>query len=127
DPEPRPRLSRIPTRWSEVLEAHAGPADAAAAARHRLLLRYGAAVHRYLLGAVGDPDAADELGQEFAVRFLRGDFRRADPGRGRFRDYLKAALANLVNEHHRARQARPRPFAADAPEPAAPARPSLPT
>ena len=39
------------------------------------------AAYRYLLGAVHDPDAADDLCQDFAVRFLRGDFRRADPGR----------------------------------------------
>jgi RNA polymerase sigma-70 factor (ECF subfamily) len=118
------RLSRMTTHWSAVLAAHAGPAGPGVAARDRLLLRYTRPVYRYLLGAVRDPDAAAELGQEFAVRFLRGDFRRADPDRGRFRDYLKAALANLVNDHHRARQARPEPLAPGAAEPAAPAEPS---
>jgi RNA polymerase sigma-70 factor (ECF subfamily) len=121
---PEDRLSRMETHWSAVLAAHAGPAGADGAARDRLLVRYSRPVYRYLLGAVRDPDAAADLGQEFAVRFLRGDFRRADPGRGRFRDYLKAALANLVNDHHRARQARPGPLAADAPGPAAPPEPS---
>jgi RNA polymerase sigma-70 factor (ECF subfamily) len=117
-------LSRISTLWTEVLRAHADPADAAAAARGRLLERYGGAVSRYLLGAVRDPDAADELAQEFALRLVRGDFRRADPQRGRFRDYLKAALVHLVDDYHRARQAAPRQLAPDAPEPAAPAPPS---
>lgn len=114
------RLSRMATQWSAVFEAHAGRADAAGAARNRLVVRYSGPVYRYLLGAVRDPDAAADLCQEFAVRFLRGDFRRADPGRGRFRDYLKTALSNLVNDHHRSRQAQPRPLAPDSPDPAEP-------
>jgi RNA polymerase sigma factor (sigma-70 family) len=119
------RLSRITTLWTVVFRAHGDPAGAAVP-RERLLERYGGAVYRYLLGAVRDPDAAADIAQEFAVRFLRGDFRRADPGRGRFRDYVKAALANLVNDHYRAWFDQPRPLAADAPEPAAPAEPTLP-
>lgn len=116
------RLSRIATLWTVVFQAHG---DAAAVdARHRLMLRYSAAAYRYLLGATRDPDAAADLCQEFAVRFLRGDFRRADPGRGRFRDYVKTALANLVNDHHRSRQAWPKGMSVDAPEPAAPVEPS---
>ena len=89
-------LSQITTLWTMLLRAHT-PADDAAAARHALLERYGGAVGRYLLGAVHDPDAAAELTQEFAVRFLRGDFRRAEAARGRFRDYLKTALIHLVD------------------------------
>src|SRR5262245_10190285 len=111
------RLSRIATRWTVVFQAHGQAASAAEAARHRLMLRYSAAAYRYLLGAVRDPDLAADLCQEFAVRFLRGDFRRADPGRGRFRDYVKRALVHLVTDHHRARQAGPMQIAEDAPEP----------
>jgi RNA polymerase sigma-70 factor (ECF subfamily) len=125
-PELDQRLSRIATLWSVVFQAHGGQ-EAAAEARNRLLLRYSGAVYRYLLGAVRDPDAAADLCQDFAVRFLHGDFRRADPGRGRFRDYVKAALVNLANDYHRRRQARPLPLAADASEPAAAAVPSLPS
>jgi DNA-directed RNA polymerase specialized sigma24 family protein len=111
-------LSQITTQWTMLLRAHATPADAAAAAQHVLLDRYGGAVSRYLLGAVRDDDAAADLAQEFAVRFLRGDFRRADPGRGRFRDYLKTALSHLVTDHRRARAAAPRPLPLDAAVPA---------
>jgi RNA polymerase sigma-70 factor (ECF subfamily) len=114
------RLSRISTLWSVVLRAHGGSADAAAAAQNLLLERYRGAVYRYLLAAVRDVDAADELFQEFALRFLRGDFRRADPRRGRFRDYVKTALIHLVADYRRARRRRPRPLAPDGPEPAAP-------
>ena len=48
-----------------------------------------------------NPDLAEELCQEFALRFLRGDFRHARPERGRFRNYIKAALRNLVHDYHR--------------------------
>jgi RNA polymerase sigma-70 factor (ECF subfamily) len=113
------RLSRIATRWTTVFRAHAATATGVEAARHRLMLRYSGAAYRYLLGAVRDPDVAADLCQEFAVRFLRGDFRRADPDRGRFRDYLKRSLSHLVTDHHRARQAGPAPLAADAPDLAA--------
>jgi RNA polymerase sigma factor (sigma-70 family) len=113
-------LSRISTLWSEVFRAHASPEDAAAAAQGRLLQRYGGAVGRYLLGAVRDTDAAGELAQEFALHFVRGDFHRADPQRGRFRDYLRTALINLVRDYQRTQQARPCPLAADGAELAAP-------
>jgi DNA-directed RNA polymerase specialized sigma24 family protein len=84
------------------------------------LLRYSGAVYRYLLGAVRDADVAADLCQEFAVRFLRGDFHRVAPDRGRFRDYVKTALVNLANDHHRARQAGPKPLAIDAAAPELP-------
>src|SRR5262249_7027242 len=82
--------------------------------------RYGGAVHRYLLGLLHDPDAADELAQEFAVRFLRGDFKNVEPGRGRFRDFVKQALRNLTIDYLRRRRIRPREGLEDYPEPSAP-------
>src|SRR5262245_44520612 len=91
------RLSGIATQWTAVFRAHGETTDSAVSARNRLMLRYSGAVYRYLLGAVRDPDVASDLCQEFAVKFLRGDFRRAAPERGRFRDYVKSALVNLVN------------------------------
>jgi RNA polymerase sigma-70 factor (ECF subfamily) len=114
------RLSRIQTMWTLVLQAHAGPVDAAAAAQNALMQRYGGAVYRYLRGALRDPDAAAELAQEFALRFVRGDFRRADPERGRFRDYLKVSLGRLVADYFRERKRQPQLLTPDAPEPAAP-------
>jgi len=81
-----------------------------------LLQRYCGAAYRYLRGALRDEDAALDLLQEFVLRFLRGDFRRADPGSGRFRDYLKAALVHLVADYHRGQRARPRPLPADVDE-----------
>ena len=64
----------------------------------------------YLGRALGDPEAADEVFQEFALRLLRGDLRRADPERGRFRDLVKTAVFHLIVDHRRRQQARPRPL-----------------
>jgi DNA-directed RNA polymerase specialized sigma24 family protein len=108
-------LSRVSTMWTMVLQAHGAEADSAAAALAGLAQRYSGVVYRYLLGAVRDPDAAAELSQEFALRILRGAFRRADPSRGRFRDYLKTALIHLVDDYHTAQRSRPRPLPLDEP------------
>ena len=93
------RLSRISTLWTVVCQA-TDPEVAVQAAQRRLLERYGGAVRRYLLAATRDGEAAEELFQEFAVRFLRGGLRGACPERGRFRDYLKGVLIHLVADHH---------------------------
>jgi RNA polymerase sigma-70 factor (ECF subfamily) len=114
------RLTSISTMWTVVMQAHQGGADEAAAARQRLLERYLVPVYRYLLGALRDADAADELFQEFALRFVRGDFKRADPERGRFRDFVRTALMNLVISHQqRKRRPQPLPLAEGIAEPAA--------
>lgn len=111
------RLSRISTQWSLVFQAHG--ADSGQAAIQTLMLRYTGAVYRYLLGALRDEDAAQDLAQSFAIKFLEGRFRGAQPERGRFRNYLKTALIHLIQDHHRARQAGPVPLNSDV-EPAAP-------
>lgn len=95
------RLSQIATVWTLVARAHEGSTEPESAAQAALLERYQTAVYRYLLAATRDLDTADELFQEFALRLVRGDFGRADPRRGRFRDYVKSALINLVINHQR--------------------------
>ena len=67
-------------------------------------------MYRYLLGAVHDPDVADELFQEFALRFLKGGFRRVDPDRGRFRDYLRTTLVHLVVDYQKRQRKRAQPL-----------------
>ena len=98
------RLSQISTMWTALVRAHAGEADADRRLLAGLIERYHGAAYRYLTAATGDPDAAAELFQEFAVRFLRGDFRQANRDRGRFRDYLRTSLINLIS--HRAGDTR---------------------
>lgn len=114
-------LSQIETRWSMVFQAHEDEVDAALAAQRQLMERYGGAVHRYLLSITRDPEAAADLAQDFAVRFLRGDFRRANPRRGRFRDFVKTAVMNLaIDAHRRRKRTRPRSLPDDGLDPAAP-------
>jgi DNA-directed RNA polymerase specialized sigma24 family protein len=60
-----------------------------------------------VLSATGDIHAADDLTQIFALRFIRGDFHRADPAKGRFRDFLKTVLYHLVVDHFRSQTRNP--------------------
>lgn len=113
-------LSRMQTLWTLVCQAHQGQEADGRQARAMLLDRYGGAVRRYLLGALRDAEAADELTQEFAVKFLRGDFRSADPEHGRFRSFLKTALVHLVIDFHRRRRQLPLGMNSQTPEPVAP-------
>jgi RNA polymerase sigma-70 factor (ECF subfamily) len=89
-------ISQIETLWPVLMRAHAGAADEILAAQQQILQRYRPAVYRYLLACVGNADAADELVSEFSFRFVRGDFRNANPEKGRFRDLLKSALYRLI-------------------------------
>ena len=113
------RLEAISTRWTLLDRAHHGGDQEAAAARAHLLDSYGGAVRRYLLGALRDPDAADDLFQDFAYRFLHGDFRSANPERGRFRDFLKGVISHLTADFHKRRQRQHPNLPQDFPEPAA--------
>ncbi|HLJ97256.1 MAG TPA: sigma-70 family RNA polymerase sigma factor [Gemmataceae bacterium] len=112
-------LSRISTMWTKLRRAHEGSHEAAVSARQELMQRYCGAVYRYLLGAVRDPHVADDLTQEFALRFISGRFRGADPERGRFRDYVKRGLFNLVHDYRKRQLKEPRAVSLEHNEPAA--------
>lgn len=94
-------LSRITTLWTQFFQAHQEDAEAVRTAQTQMMQRYSGAVYRYLLKLVGDSDGADDLFQQFALEFVRGGFRHASPERGRFRDYLKSSILNLVRRHRR--------------------------
>jgi RNA polymerase sigma-70 factor (ECF subfamily) len=110
-------LSHIATQWSVLYEAHRGSATEAARARQVLMQRYCGAVYRYLLRAVRDPAVAEDLTQEFALRFIQGRFGQADPSQGRFRNYVKGALFRLVQDYYRNQARTPHavPLEHDAP------------
>jgi RNA polymerase sigma-70 factor (ECF subfamily) len=111
------RLSRIQTCWTRLLTGAAG-------AEKDLLLRYYGAAFRYLVAMVRDAAVAEELAQEFAVRFMAGQYRQVHRERGRFRDFLKGCLRNLAHDHWRKQQEDQNRFAVDAGvEPAAPPEP----
>jgi RNA polymerase sigma factor (sigma-70 family) len=114
------RLNQITTLWTELRVAH-NDADARQQhARERLLDRYSGAIYRYLLKSLGDAEAAHDLHQEFVVRFLSGRLKGADPQQGRFREYLKGVLYNLMAEHRKRCQRQERQPIEELPEPAVP-------
>jgi RNA polymerase sigma-70 factor (ECF subfamily) len=93
-------ISRIPTAWSMVRDAHRDHTHVQSA-QQRLLDHYGGAVRRYALSALRNEDAAEEVCQEFALKFIRGDFRGANPERGRFRAFVKTIVYRLIVDYQR--------------------------
>ena len=67
-------------------------------------------------GIDGDLAAADVLTQDFALSLVRGQFRRADPQHGRFRNYVKTVLFHLVSNYRKRQQKLPHPLPAESPE-----------
>jgi RNA polymerase sigma-70 factor (ECF subfamily) len=112
------RLSRISTCWTLVFQAQEGEPTRVSAAHQALMLRYRGAIYRYLLAALRDADAAEEVAQDFAYCLVRGDFKQAHPGKGRFRDFVKTVVFHLIVNYQRQRQkqARLEPLPADGPE-----------
>lgn len=100
------RLSEIETSWTQLGLAHGddGQGQAAQQARQVLLHRYANPVYQYLLACVRDPGVAEDLAQDFAIKFLKGRFENADQDRGRFRDFIKRSLSNLATDHFRRQQ-----------------------
>ena len=101
--DPKVKLTELLTQTTLLYQAQNGTPEQADAAKQLLMLRYSGAVHRYLLKVVRDPEAARDLNQEFSVKFLEGKFRHFDRSRGRFRDYLKRAVHNMMVDHFRKR------------------------
>lgn len=77
-------LAAIATRWSRIGD----PAQ--------FVIRYAPAVRTYLVALLGDPHDADDVCQEFLLRFSQHGLSRVQPDRGRFRDYLIAAVRNAA-------------------------------
>ena len=99
------RLSNISTNWEELIAAHDDEhsSDLGSRLRGEILRRYANCVFQYILGATKNHHAAEDLTQEFALRFVRGDFRNVNQRQGRFRDYLKTSLRNLVTDFFRSK------------------------
>jgi RNA polymerase sigma-70 factor (ECF subfamily) len=99
-------LSQIQTLWSVVRQAHGDQTVGIESAQRVLLDRYGGAIHRYALAALREEDAADEVFQEFALKFVRGEFGKVDPERGRFRAFVKTVVYRLIVDYQRRKKKR---------------------
>lgn len=93
------------TPWSTILECQGVNPERAQAALSRLCEAYWPPVHGYLRRrGYSDPDAKDLTQGLFERMLERGDFRAADPGKGRFRSYLLTCLKHFEwNERVRSR------------------------
>jgi RNA polymerase sigma-70 factor (ECF subfamily) len=120
--QPSEHLSEIETDWALLHLAHTATGQARRRAQAEVLDRYRPAVYRYLLAGLRDADAAEDLYQEFALRFIRGDFQHADPQRNRFPEYLRTVLSHLITHHQLGLRRQPIPLTAPAPALVASAR-----
>ncbi len=87
------------TQWIR-LRVEDGDPSSRPAAYHFFYERYSRSVHRFLRRRGVRPSEAGDLAQEFFARCLERRFlERADPGRGRFRGYLRTALVRFLIDH----------------------------
>ena len=93
-----PRIDQIETQWSMVRQA-ANSFASADDARRSLVMRYASSIRAYVLAMTRNEQDADELSQDVIVRILNGDFGGANREKGRFRDFLKVAVRNMVRNH----------------------------
>jgi RNA polymerase sigma-70 factor (ECF subfamily) len=98
------RLAFPSTRWSRIL-APEGGRDLQA-----LALAYAGPIRAWLAARLRlTADQADDVGQEAFAWLLHKDLlQKADPTRGRFRAFLKTALANFAIERVRHAKAQKR-------------------
>lgn len=95
------RLSRIETHWSVIRRANVSDREIASSAKHDLIGRYGGAIRNYLGGALKNDDIANELYQDFVLKFLAGELKNISPDKGRFRSFVKTVLFRMVAYHFR--------------------------
>lgn len=93
------RLDQIVTQWSLLRLAHHTIDPQSPQARQAMTLKYRDAIRNYVMALLSGQPAADDLAQDVLLRLMRGDFASADPSRGRFRDFLKIAVKNMVRTH----------------------------
>ena len=94
------------TRWSVVLAAGESDTDVARDALSRLCETYWYPLYAFLRRRGHDVEEARDLTQGlFAHPLGRGDIRRADPSRGRFRSFLLTAAKNFVINRQEAERA----------------------
>lgn len=105
-------MSDIPTtRWSIVLQTRESDPERVRMAVRWLCETYWYPVYVFFRRRGSDPDAARDLTQGLFADLIEGnDFARADPTRGRFRDYILAA-ARHRRLNARRREVRETPLA----------------
>lgn len=71
----------------------------------RFVLRYSRAIRNYIRAILGNDHDAEDASQELLLKILARGVAHPDPGRGRYRDYLRAAARNVALTHkHRGKR-----------------------
>ncbi|MEM9410517.1 MAG: sigma factor, partial [Planctomycetota bacterium] len=68
--------------------------------------QYGNAIQRYLNTKIRDAAVVDDIYQDFAIKFIRGDFHKASPEIGRFRTFIRTVLFRQIADYYRSRNRR---------------------
>jgi RNA polymerase sigma factor (sigma-70 family) len=99
-PRPGPVLARrgfVTTRWSLVLAAGRHTTPGAQRALSELCEIYRPPVYEFIRCHVRSDEKAEDVTQDFFARLLKThDLAKADPTKGRFRDWLKRCARNFV-------------------------------
>ncbi len=97
------------TRWSRIAAASPATPESTGAGLEALVGDYWEPLYGYIRRRGVSREDAEDLTQAFFAFLLTGDrFRQASPERGRFRNFLLAALRNFMANEWRAQQAQKR-------------------
>ncbi len=100
------RLDQVVTQWSLLRLAHQPIDQQGPQARQAMLLKYRDAIRNYVAALLQHEPDTDDVAQDVLMRLMRGDFASADRSKGRFRDFLKVAVKNMVRTHWDKQQRR---------------------
>lgn len=88
----------VTTRWT-MLRCAAGNGEGATSAMDTWCRSYWAPVHGYILRRIRDPHLAEDLTQEFFLRWVRHEWlKRPQPELGKFRSFLLTVLRRFLRD-----------------------------
>ncbi len=91
------------TQWSVVLAAGLENTAISRDALNQLCHRYWFPVYSFVRRTVSDGHQAEDITQAFFSALIeRNQFKIVEPDRGRFRNFMMAAVTNFINNHFRA-------------------------
>jgi RNA polymerase sigma factor (sigma-70 family) len=106
------------THWSLIYAARSQDRASASVALAQLCERYRPAVLAFAHNLCRAPQEAEDLTQGFFTKLLEQRIdEKADPERGRFRSFLKAAIANYFRSDLEAQRSQKRSAHDEIPEP----------
>lgn len=98
------------TQWTQILLVQQGRTQQRQDALGCITRQYWKPVYSFLRSRGFDNETAKDITQGFFTDVILGRqlIDKADPGQGRFRSYLLAAVSNYARDHHRRQSASTR-------------------